>query len=847
MSYTIRKKQAGQEVVKKLTFYLNRCKYTSGDFVIQNLLFTDIAGSIADDEIDVNLTLDDSLSPDWLTTWGDYPTYPFLFFVIAGEILKVEVVDSTNVTIKERGLFGTIAQEITDTNTVSIEHEGRLDKSCFGYSQTCSTADSYETGLFKELVFSSAPLPAGSVYHGGLLFKDVSYTSAELKPGEAISSRSRVSFKLLDQTHNDYDLVYWPEQRNSEGTLFGKLLARHPYFNNRNVMYSVGLRDSVTLSEPEWENRTFIIDAVNLSSETFSGSALDPLILTEGKKAKMPLASPAQLTTIIDSGSTNIVFGNAPLDYFGSSANVIVRIDSELLEVTANGTATMAIVTRGFGNTEIKDHSINATVQNCLRFIYEHVVDCITYALSTWTSIPATFIDDYTDVKDLMPTIIISDYTLSAPKDVVEFINMCIFVGNLSFYFDDVTQKIVIKYISEFEISPIYLSDIDNIKKESIRRDFNLKEQFTRFNLSWAPFDLTKDSDQKNFQISLTSINSEMESLNKFGEVNERKPALLPMLNASTDDYLIGAEIVNRVVSAANEMPDFLECELDAESIGETQNSVLELGSVVSVNAKAIQDKNGNAQPRLYQVLKISGDAFESFKVKMKHFQLMEPSNYDFLIEAGTYINYVLTDEFNPLTPGQYVIYIKSGAIFGSYDTAIAAFDTGTPNSGVTFKIIARWQVLGMGGKGGDAQAPTGGGSQFGEQGGIAFEAGCNVIIDNGAGLMWAGGGGAHGQYIIPISPQPPRFGGGGGQGFGYAEGGLNTDGVDYTNRAPTGTQTKPGGGGANLKGGEWGEKGEQLVDFPRPTNAGVAIKSNGFNVTIIAGNNNLSIRGLRT
>jgi len=29
MTYAIRKRQAGQEVVKKLTFYLNKCKFTA--------------------------------------------------------------------------------------------------------------------------------------------------------------------------------------------------------------------------------------------------------------------------------------------------------------------------------------------------------------------------------------------------------------------------------------------------------------------------------------------------------------------------------------------------------------------------------------------------------------------------------------------------------------------------------------------------------------------------------------------------------------------------------------------------------------------------------------------------
>jgi len=849
MTYSLRKAKAGQEVVKKITLYLNACKYSAGDFVTQSELLTDNPSVISSSSVGGTLVFTHPNSPNWLATWSDYPTYPYLYFVIRGEVIKVQVVDSTHVTIIERGVFGTVAAAITRYSKATVEHSGRLDKSCFGYSQTCSTADSFDGETMKEIVFSSAPLPSGSVYHGGLNFRDVSYSSSELKPGEAIASRSKISFKISDQVHNDYDFVAWSEQRVSTGTLFGKLLARNPYFNGRTVKYSVGLRDAGRITEPEWEDRKFLIDDINLSDDVFSASGLDPLILTEGKKAKMPLVSTAQLTVAITSGSTTVQFGNAPANNFGTSGNLIVRIDSELIQVTANGTTTMPIVTRGFGHSEVKDHSVNATVQNCIRFVNEHVVDCITYALQTWTQVPSVFIDDYSAVIALNPTAIISDYVLSSSKDVVEFINMCIFIGNLSFYFDDVQQKIVIKYVTDFSANQIYIDDTNTIKKDTAKRDLNYKEQWTRFNMSWAPFDITKDTDQKNYQTSLTAINADLESPNKRGEVNEKKAILIPMLTASSADYLLGAAAVNRVITESQEVPDIFECELDAESIGETQGATLELGSVVSIKTKSNQDKTGLASSALYQALRISGDPFAGFKVKFKRFQSYIPqmSEYDFAIDAGIYLNYVLTDHFNPSVAGQYTVYIKEGSVFGSYNTALAAFKTGTPAAGVTFKFIARWQVMGMGGIGGDAGL-SGTPNQSGGSGGTAFEANCDVEIDNSVGLMWAGGGGGDGQYYVGSYPGPtyiPRFGGGGGQGFGTALGGKNTNGLAFTDRAPSGDRTTAGITPFAESGGEWGENGFNSIY--RPPNSGIAVKSNGFAVTFTAGDNSNSIRGRRT
>lgn len=130
----------------------------------------------------------------------------------------------------------------------------------------------------------------------------------------------------------------------------------------------------------------------------------------------------------------------------------------------------MNIGTRGFGNSEIRDHAINATVQNCIWIQNEHVVDLIVYALETWTSVPADYIDDYSSVISEIPTKEITSWVISSPMDVVDFINKMIQIGELIFYFDNVTNKIVIKYINELEISPIYLDDESHIDPKSVRK-----------------------------------------------------------------------------------------------------------------------------------------------------------------------------------------------------------------------------------------------------------------------------------------------------------------------------------------------------------------------------------------
>lgn len=846
MSFDTRKIKAGQQVVKKVTIYTNACKFALSPYLDNIVTSAELKTSTYTGVL--YSTFDSDLIDSWSTQTELYAKSKN-----TSELIKISISTLGQITIVSRGQFGTTSAQITQGDELEIWHKGRADGSCFGYSQTCSNSDSYDSTALKALVFSTHHLASGSNYFAGLNFKSVRYQSTEIKPYESIGSRARLSGEIVDGKQNGYSVVQWPERRSESGTFFGKLMAMHPYFQGRKIIYSEGLRDSGSFAEPEWIERSFIIDSVNFSDDIFTFEALDPLILTEGKKAKMPIVSTAQLTSAINSGSASISFSNALTDYFGTSGTLIVKIDSELIQVTANGTATMPILQRGYGNSEIKDHSINATVQNCILIENEHVIDLIVYALQTWTTVPTEYIDDYSAIVSEIPTKIISSWLISTPIDVVDFINYMIKLGELIFYFDESTNKIVIKYTNQLSISPIYLDEYNQIDPKSIKKDFNTKEQYTRLTAAWAPYDLSS-TDDNNFQLVFTGINADMESHAKIGEVNEKKSEKYPMLTTSSADYLIAASAIDRVVSSAKEKPEFLECRLDAESIGDTQGASLTLGEIVSISTKENQNASGDTIPILYQLLKLSGDAWSGYAAKFKRYQLYDPSAFDFSITAGTYINYILTDHYSPTIAGEYIIYVETGAIFGSYDTTIASFSTGTPSAGVTFKFIARWQIMGMGGAGASFYW-TGGTATTAEDGGIAFEALCDCVIDNGSGLIWAGGGGG-GSDLSAVVPNPssPYWysaeGGCGGQGFVNSSGGYYTIGAivpatpSNNGTCEAGNQSKFGAlNGRN--GGAWGEAGENGT-YTNGGAAGIAIKSNGFNVSIISGDNSLSIRGSR-
>lgn len=847
MTYDDRKVLRGQELVEELDIYFNGCQFAVDPYGQQNFFVK--SGDTTHGTGAVNFTMPASASsPDWYATWVGYPT-PSLYAEVwkRGEIVKCEIIDANTLKVTGRGEFGTVPVTIQGSQSFRLMHIGEADGSCRGYSQTCSDSQSYDPAVFRIAKFCSAPRVAGSLILPGLYHKAIDYDSAEVDVGESIGSPAKLKFTLQDFTGGEDISVPYIDRRSSAGTFWGRTLARNPYANGRKVIYRSGLRDAGTFGDPDFIERHFIIDTVSLSGGNATFSCLDPIILTEDKKAKMPVVSPAQLSANITGSPATFSYVNAPDYYFGAmSASIWVRIDSEVIRCTVSGPTQLTVTTRGY-KSEAKDHEAGATIQDCVRFAGTHVIDAIVFALENYTSMPSSYIGDYTAVKALIPTVDLDEAIINKPQSVAEFISSMIKLGNLIFYFDEALLKIVIDYIPELSIQPINITEIEDILRGSVTVNENTKEQYTRFAHLWAPVDITKDAEE-NYAISYLAANLDVESPAKLGEANEKKTFKNPLLTNSAGDSLIGTTYTSRIVSGADKSPKIVTAKINAGSIGSTQGGNLKLGSIVNLVTKENQNIDGLPNAELFQVLKISGNAYENFTVKMRRYLAVQPANVDFVISASA-VNYVLSGYFAPAA-GNYTIYIDQGVEFGSNNVLLPAFSTGSQAAGVSFNIILRGSILGMGGKGGNAGISSSTPNQIGENGGIAFESTVPCTIDCGAGLIWAGGGGAAGEpYVPPQGPGPyyvPRRGGGGGQGFGISLGGRNTDGAgNYNQMAESGSRASPGINGCP-PGGEWGQSGSAANGTPGGI-SGEAIKSNGNSVTITSGNNDFNIRGRRT
>ena len=849
MTYNSLKTQAGQSTATIARIKLDQCRHTTEQSVIDG-------ATNAPSGIFPGFTGNFTISGGNALAFAN--SNPYVLW--DNEIIKVTVLSNVQLDITERGALGTTDADHQGKD-IKIMHSGEADSSCFGFPDGCSSSDSYSATDKISFDFPNTQLETNRIYYNG--FDTWTHKPSIIDPGQSMGKRSGGTLTLKDGRDTDVYVPY-PNRRSLQGTLFNKWLARHPNFSGRPIEILTGF-DPLNFDESNFITRKYIIDTHSLNNGLMNFTYKDPLILTEDKKAKAPLASLGTLSVIIDNPSATITYTNAPAFEYGPiTSTVFVRVDSEVIECTVLSDFVLTIVTRAYGGTNKADHSINSTLQSCLVYTNKNVVEIIVDLMTNYTDIDSDFLDDYSGIIANTSTINLTA-VISKPEAVSVLINELIKNGDLVMFYSETEHLIKIKSVIGESSGSISINEDDHISGGSISVDENIKNQFTRYTVGWAVNDVTKLKDDEYFSILYQSINLTQEQPDKKGEVNQKETFYNRWLTDSNDDVIIGSSIAQRLIDRTDRTPEIFTIELDVESVFDTQGSTLDLGTIFNLSTSRRVNTDGSNKAGNYQVLSMKDLTNNKYQVKSRLFQdPIEGVTVDFTISTNKE-NYDLSTEFSPVA-GNYIVLIDTGVEIGSTNTAVDAFTTGSQAAGVTFDFIVRGSILGMGGAGGNggillAPNPSdedGGFSQIGSGGfvgGNAFNATVNCTINTGSGAIWAGGGGAAGEEsfcttVAPSTINPnARNGGSGGQGYGISFGGdagkVSVDGsglVDTGLTGGNGNKSSRGSQGSSF-GGVWGGSGTDESGVLAGA-GGNAIVSNGNSVTITNGNNNINIKG---
>ena len=863
MSFDSKKNQYGERLASGVSLFVNACKYSIPSALDKR--------SITAPSISQGQTGTVSVS-------GGDPIFfqssnPYLRF--NQELIRIDINSATQINIIERGALGT-TDVAHSAGSAEIIHGGEADGSCYGYPQLpdgegCSTPDSFDKNAEREFLFIDSQSFDGQIYYNGL--KSINHTPVKVKPGEAMAKNASVSVSIADNTDDDVYAVPYPNQRVSISTLFRKLLARHPYMQNRRLVTYTGFESNGNFSKSDCNEREYVIDDLSYQNESVTIRAIDPLMLAEESKAKMPRVSAGKLSVAIDSSSTQIQMKDFTDGEYGNDTDSItVRIDNELIDCTVNSSSTglLDIVNRAVGGSEQKDHDVNASVQLSIVLADWNPIETIIDWLDTYTNIDTRFFDDYTTQESQVVNGTGPVY-ISKPDSVQKYINnviRCWGENNIALYFSELDKKIKIKLNSDFQQQPLTLNFDTDIKQDSISIEPDYKGQITRSTIGFAPFDSAKKVDDDNSSIVFQSINA-LTELTGTLEPQESKDFFTQFLTNSDNDVQIAVSGTARDANLNVKPPEIYKFEIDYSNYGQTPSGKVEEAEIINVVSNEVVNPDGTPKSSNVQILSLKDNPTKStYTVLAKTYQdIILEDDFDFVIDENKE-NYDLSTEFSPSSAGEYTIFIKSGVTIGSTNISIPAFTTGNQNTGVTLKIVNRGSILGKGGKGADGPllfipdpddipAPEilepG---KNGLSGGDALELTVDCIIDCSQGVIYSGGGGSP-SYSSTGSNTPEitgkaGTGGSGGQGYIGGSGGsggtvtLESGGViDQAESGLSGSRSGPGEL-QGLKGGFFGESSSQNPSSGNAGLAGFAIISNGNNVNII-GDNDLTIKGRRS
>ena len=272
---------------------------------------------------------------------------------------------------------------------------------CYNTFQTCQDTDNFDRGsqkLYMSMNMNGLPKEAiiypclsGPIDHNPMILNLGGM-------GESIGSLgkiSRVRISALDFRDSGILVDKYQSERLTgaanasgdthnpikQGTFFGKLRARNPYYIGRSMQIMEGYEGDTLAS---MRVRHYIID--KWQGPDASGrveiEGVNPLRLTWGDKAQVPIASQGRLESDITSSDLSATLSPPGIGNSEYPTSGKVFIGSEIMSFTRSGD-TLTLSNRGSHGTDAEDHEDGDVVQLCAEWFRTPVNEVISSAKST--------------------------------------------------------------------------------------------------------------------------------------------------------------------------------------------------------------------------------------------------------------------------------------------------------------------------------------------------------------------------------------------------------------------------------------------------------------------------------
>ena len=421
----------------------------------------------------------------------------------------------------------------------------------------------------------------------------VSTAPTKIVIGKGLGHRASITIQLMDFTHHDRGIdpyvstrTYDPE---TQGTYFGKLKARNPFYTGRKVRIKTGFNG-------EFQTRLYIIESMSGPDESGRLSIVckDPLKLADKERSQCPALSTGELASAYSVGGTTLVLTAG--DGAGYPASGTVRIGDNILAYTGVSTDTLTGVTGGQWGTTDAAHDAGSKVQLCKTFSSVNVVDIIEDLLLNFTDIDAAFIDSaaWALERDMFLSSTTLTSIISEPTGVKELIEELTEQFLLDVWWSDDEQLIKLESIipKAVNTTEAEYTDEHHILKQGVQVSENIKDRVTEVWFYYAPINHSESYDAENMAKVKIVVDANAESAAQFNDKRIKK-----IFSRWTDSESLAIQSSSRLLNRDATNRKQIKFKMDVK------DSSLKTGDHFIINTKYITDETGAKLSKRMQVL----------------------------------------------------------------------------------------------------------------------------------------------------------------------------------------------------------------------------------------------------
>ncbi len=464
---------------------------------------------------------------------------------------------------------------------------------CYQTRKTCPVPAAYDPAL-RTYRFSDREL--GPLTLSVPCVVSASFVSTKIDPGRSLGIRASVTVTLQDFTWDDRDLDKYLSTRSydpqTQGTYFGRLLRRNPYYQNRVIRIKRGyMDDDGTVDLSKFETHTYLIDRIEGpdGKGKVQVHGIDAIRLADDEKAQDPVQSGGTLQAAITDVSTTLTLLPAGVGDDEYPAFGVGAIDEEIV----NFSRIADVVTlnlRGAQTTTAQEHEAGATFQLCSVYTDAPISDVLYGWLTSNGNVPPAYIDKPAwdqECEDWISGYRLN-FTIASPVGVNKLMNELISTCLLYIWWDPTGPFIRLRAIRPEDPNDAtrVLTDDSSFLEDSLSIT---EDPDQRISEVWVPYarknPLLKIDEYRNFQVVPIVRDVDAEGTFEYGERRVRRlPCrFFSLANASQANVL-----ALRIIARYRDNPRTFKFDLDAK------DGDIKVGDVIQVSTKMLQDVDGS-------------------------------------------------------------------------------------------------------------------------------------------------------------------------------------------------------------------------------------------------------------